>query len=122
MSHALSPPTPPQEEDAPRVRKAVVISVVTLLTFAGGIAWVLLILRSEPMTPDSFQPPRPNRLHGSEIGIVDQPLFEGDRRLLQLTQDKRKWLESYGWVDRDAGIIHIPIERAMDRVAAEARQ
>lgn len=26
-------------------------------------------------------------------------------------------LNSYGWVDREAGIIHIPIERAMDLIA-----
>ena len=29
-------------------------------------------------------------------------------------------LGSYGWVDRGAGIVHIPIDRAMDLVAAEA--
>jgi hypothetical protein len=25
-----------------------------------------------------------------------------------------RWLGSYGWVDRDAGVVHIPIERAME--------
>lgn len=28
-------------------------------------------------------------------------------------------LDSYGWVDRDAGIARIPIERAMDLVAKD---
>jgi hypothetical protein len=122
MSRDVSAPTPPQEEDAPNIAKAIVISITTLLVFGGGIVWVLLILHAEPKTPDKFEAPKPNELHSSEIGIVEQPLFEGDRRLDNLMQEKRRWLESYGWVDKDAGIIHIPIERAMDRVAAEARQ
>ncbi len=29
-------------------------------------------------------------------------------------------LYEYGWGDRPAGIVHIPIERAMDLIAAEA--
>lgn len=33
--------------------------------------------------------------------------------LLELRARKRAVLESYGWVDRDAGIARIPIERAM---------
>jgi hypothetical protein len=31
-------------------------------------------------------------------------------------------LSSYGWVDRKAGVVHIPIERAMALVAAEAEE
>ena len=31
-------------------------------------------------------------------------------------------LSSYGWVDRKAGVVHIPIERAIDLVAAEAER
>jgi hypothetical protein len=29
-------------------------------------------------------------------------------------------LESYGWVDRNAGVVHIPIERAIELTAARA--
>lgn len=28
-------------------------------------------------------------------------------------------LESYGWVDREAGTVHIPVERAIERVIEE---
>ena len=31
---------------------------------------------------------------------------------------QRRVLESYGWVDRQRGIVHIPIEQAMREVAA----
>jgi hypothetical protein len=120
MNH--EPPAPLQEEDDPRVAKVVTVAAVTLFVFGAGIVWVLLILRSSKAPPDAFVPPRPNELHASEIGIVDQPTFEGDERLRRLNERKRRWLEGYGWVDRDAGTIHIPIERAIDRMAAEARQ
>jgi hypothetical protein len=38
-------------------------------------------------------------------------------------QDQRvhEHLDGYGWVDRAAGIVHIPIDRAMDLILAEAR-
>ncbi|OLC96545.1 MAG: hypothetical protein AUH86_09440 [Acidobacteria bacterium 13_1_40CM_4_58_4] len=31
--------------------------------------------------------------------------------------DEEKKLNSYGWVDQKAGVVHIPIERAMQIVA-----
>jgi len=120
MNHEAAPSA--QEEYDPHVGKVVAVALVTLLVFGAAIVAVLLILRSSSAPPDAFVPPRPNELHASEIGIVDQPTFEGDERLGILNERKRRWLDTYGWVDRDAGTIHIPIERAIDRLAAEARQ
>lgn len=31
---------------------------------------------------------------------------------------EREFLRSYGWIDREAGVVHIPIEQAIDLVAA----
>jgi hypothetical protein len=31
-------------------------------------------------------------------------------------------LHGYGWVDRDAGLVHVPVERAFDALLAEAKQ
>jgi hypothetical protein len=41
-----------------------------------------------------------------------------DLRALRAAEDAR--LDGYGWVDRRAGIVHIPIERAIDLLASEA--
>ena len=38
-----------------------------------------------------------------------------------LRADRQPALQGYGWVDRDKGIAHIPIDRAMDIVAAGSR-
>ena len=37
--------------------------------------------------------------------------------LARYRDEQRKDLESYGWVDRPAGVVHIPIEEAMRLVA-----
>lgn len=34
--------------------------------------------------------------------------------LAELRDDEETRLHSYGWVDRQAGVIHMPIERAME--------
>jgi len=38
-------------------------------------------------------------------------------QLRSLRQSEEETLSSYGWVDRKAGIVRIPIDRAMDLVA-----
>jgi hypothetical protein len=37
--------------------------------------------------------------------------------LLRLRENESAELESYGWIDQKNGIVHIPIERAMDLTA-----
>jgi hypothetical protein len=46
-----------------------------------------------------------------------------DRAWAECERDTRSHLSGYGWVDRRAGIVRIPIDRAIDLVcAAEARK
>ncbi|HEX2836127.1 MAG TPA: hypothetical protein VHW00_24190 [Thermoanaerobaculia bacterium] len=40
--------------------------------------------------------------------------------LIQLRASEEKILKHYGWVDRQKGIVHIPIEEAIGRYAAQA--
>ena len=42
--------------------------------------------------------------------------MEPINRLIALRAAADKRLHSYGWVDQKAGIVHIPIERAMQLV------
>ena len=55
-----------------------------------------------------------------EIGIVDQVPFEIDHRLELWRMERMGKLNGYGWVDKAKGIAHVPIEKAMDAVAAGA--
>jgi len=54
------------------------------------------------------------------IGTVEQGLLVGPARGLDFARDQRATLDRWAWVDRDAGIATIPVERAMDLVAADA--
>ncbi|MGC3997742.1 MAG: hypothetical protein QM767_09710 [Anaeromyxobacter sp.] len=70
---------------------------------------------------DYVPPPMPAEMGQSKIGLVEQQLFDltvrgQNQRALQLKQ-----LGSYGWVDRQAGLAHIPIEDAMALVAGGVR-
>jgi hypothetical protein len=113
-------PTPhllEQEEDTPNIRLVLFIAGGTAAVFAIGIGWVAMMMHGNPRA-GHLSAPYPKSLGRPEIGIVDQPMFEGDRRRAELMSSQRKRLSEYGWVDRDKGIIHIPISQAMARVAA----
>lgn len=65
--------------------------------------------------------PIPPEIGQSKIGMVEQQLFE---RAVRGQRDRAVRLErlgSYGWVDRGAGVAHIPIDRAMELVAKGVR-
>ncbi|HXT96420.1 MAG TPA: hypothetical protein VN853_08970 [Polyangia bacterium] len=120
-SHGTSNEHPPghESEDAIDYKKVIGVGVASLFFFFLGTVWAVKILHHEtnkahattgvPRTPD---------LGRAEIGIVDQVLFEGDHRLATWRAERSARLNGYGWVDRSKGIVHIPIERAMDEVAS----
>ena len=92
---------------------------------AGIIGLVVLLLLSVLLmrlvftylaAREARQSPPPNPLAQS-FGrqLPPEPRLQTDPRkdLLQLRAEEQAALESYGWVDRKAGVVHIPIERAM---------
>lgn len=36
--------------------------------------------------------------------------------LRELRESQQKRLTSYGWIDRTSGIVHVPVDRAIDRI------
>lgn len=93
---------------------------VTLITFvvliACGVSGALVVERQlgVPAAPAAGQTPRPAVLH---IQTLDQTLFGMRAGGLEAKADAARRLAGYAWVDRNAGVVHIPIERAMDIVA-----
>ncbi len=47
-------------------------------------------------------------------GTLEQTPIETSERGLTLRAKQKQQLTGYGWVDRDAGVARIPIERAID--------
>jgi hypothetical protein len=99
----------------PVVKFAVGLAVATVLVQLG--MWGLFrLLASQSKSIDrpipamvekSFKrlPPAPH--------LEDRPL--APRAILNAQEDAR--LSSYGWVDKNTGIVHVPIDRAIDLIA-----
>jgi hypothetical protein len=104
-----------QEPDVVRVRRIKAIGgagvVITLASLV--IAGVLLGEsgrgREHGTAAPTVAPP--------QLGILEQTLVTTTRRGIDLNNAQREALGGYAWVDRDAGIARIPIERAMDLAA-----
>jgi hypothetical protein len=49
------------------------------------------------------------------------PMLETNERgqFRDFLMNQENQLNSYGWVDKDAGVVHIPIERAMELIAKQ---
>jgi hypothetical protein len=126
MSQDPSPDIPltekPEEENLP-IGRILGIAGGALLLFVICIVWSQRILAHQTdVALPGGAPPLPRSIGKEEIGIVDQSLFELEGRAEALKKQKRQHLGSYGWVDREKGIIHIPIDQAMEQVVAEQKR
>lgn len=106
------------EPDAIASRRIIFIGValvLVLLASVGGVAGVKALFTHSL---------------GREGGAIDAPALppvagpppqlSPQTDLAAYRAEKRQWLDTYGWVDRKAGVVHLPIEQAMAR-AAERR-
>jgi hypothetical protein len=65
--------------------------------------------------------PVPQEIGQSKIALVEQQLFESATRGRRDHAARREKLDSYGWVDRKAGVVHLPIDHAMELSAKGVR-
>jgi hypothetical protein len=107
------------EEDRVPTGSILFVGIASLVLFflasAGAVSYLRVRQGERPPLPI---PPEVGR---SKIGMVEQQLFEvavrGERdRAVRLER-----LRSYGWVDRGAGVAHVPIDRAMELVVRGVR-
>jgi hypothetical protein len=111
----------PLEGDGIDIKKILLVGVGSLATFAFSAFVAYLILRHDTQAADEAgRPPVPTMIGKAEIGIVDQPVFDDDHRLEDWKAAKQRRLDSYGWVDRQKNLIHVPIDKAIDQVVAGA--
>jgi len=123
--HAHTPPSGPHgvqahdRADGMNLSKIIIVGVVALAVFAAGIIWAYFLITGFKADIHKNGVAQPGSEIGkSEIGIVDQVLFSDDHRLETWKAEHRKRLDGVGWVDKSKGIVHIPIEQAMQKVVA----
>ncbi|HZZ85939.1 MAG TPA: hypothetical protein VFE30_15495 [Anaeromyxobacteraceae bacterium] len=116
-SHAPDGRPTAVEPDVVPTGKLVLVGAAAALVFllASLAASRVLLTRREQLNPDG-PPPYPSELGKPKIGMVEQQLFERSRRARELVERQQAWLAGYGWVDKEHGVIHIPIDEAMERL------
>lgn len=129
MSHEPShstehlPPPEAQAEEAISWGKVIGVAVGALVIFTISVLLALRMLHARERALQPFGPdPLPREVGQGEIGIVDQVPFDVYRSLQAYRTERLSRLESWGWVDKKQGIVHMPIEEAMDRVVKEQRR
>jgi len=103
--------------------KVIAVGAISLAIFAVSTWWAATILTRETKRYEDANGVvyHPKKVEKEEIGIVDQVPFVIDTRLHRWRAEHAAKLNGYGWVDRDRGVAHVPIEQAMDAIANGAQ-
>ena len=112
---------PPAEVDRIRSWTVVAVGVASLLLFFVAAAITVTYMRREELALNPAHPVLPAEAGKRKIGMVEQQLFENADRARTLQAQKEAHLRSYGWVDRQKGIVHVPVDQAVDRVLGGER-
>jgi hypothetical protein len=115
MAEANPHPLYETEDFSPRAIRwftvALAILTIAVLVSMGWLLWFLSDGRPPGQGVVTPTTPAPNMSPAPDLQVAANRDYQELRRL------EEAQLRSYGWVDRDAGIVAIPIERAMELLA-----
>src|SRR5262249_46710290 len=122
MSEPTRHPDLAQQEDTIPTWGVLGVLAATIAIFAILVAWAwyttkleVAVVRPSGQFPEKRLGPR------HDVDEVEQRLFEEQGAGQALKIKQREALDRFGWVDRDHGIVSIPIDDAMD-IAVEGGQ
>lgn len=95
--------------------KPVVLSTVAILAvamFSFISMWGMFLGLERASLYLAKTPPPMSALQQSHVGMLLQT--DPPAEFSAVHAEAQKMLSEYGWVDKDAGVVHIPIARAMD--------
>ena len=102
----MSAPTLPREPENLRARWIWFVGATVALTLAlTGVAWLLVTVPNG--SPAAAQP-----------SSLRHELFDTARDGADARASATRALQQYGWVDRGAGVVRIPIDQAIAAVTA----
>jgi hypothetical protein len=99
------------------IGKVIAVGVISILVFVVGSIWALRI-RADVVRAVPHRP-LPASFGAEEQGIVDQIPFELNQWVARDRKAAMAKLHGYGWIDRQARTVRLPIERAMELVVEE---
>jgi len=111
-----------QEPEGMATKRPVLVAVVCLVIFTLATLWAVAIMRGEKRPLAARADLTTMEIGKPEIGIVNQRLFLLQLDAKEKREEQLRRLNSYGWVDRDKQVIHLPIDRAMQLLSAEPQR
>lgn len=121
MTYRAHNPGLHQEDDEVPAWKVILATVVMLVISAVMVIWAVsanaahfAYFRPSGAFPEQHLGPR------HMVARVREDIF-GEQRGASFLALKRAELDGYAWVDRDRGVVRIPIEQAMDLVVSGRR-
>ena len=107
-----------EEDRVPSVRIVAVGVAALVIFFLGSMAAIAYLrVRLEERGPVAVPP----EIGLNKIGMVEQQIFDLADRGERAEARQRERLGSFGWVDRKAGVAHLPIDEAMRLVSQGVR-
>ncbi len=117
MSEETEWEVPGQEPEGIRWRIIIPIIIVTAAIFGGAVVIEVVMARSSRRPVEYARVPA--ALGKPQINMVNQLPFDLDVIGYRERREQLETLESWGWVDRARGIVHEPIDRAIDEVVRD---
>ena len=97
----------------PLAQTGAFIAVLVIASFVGMIVLFRVFAYYQPLFDDPVPPLIENRIASDAPRLqVDPP-----KQKFELAQSETATLNSYGWIDEQVKVVHIPIERTIDLVS-----
>jgi hypothetical protein len=96
-------------------------AAVLASTIAAVVAVSFLFMRfAAPRVPG----PQPGASSAAREGAAVAPRLQvqGSNELREMREAEERVLNSYAWIDKEAGIVRIPVERAMEMLVETSKQ
>ena len=101
-----------QEPDSIRSRIVILVGTGALIAFGIGIGWAAWIQKDDTGSLMTLPRSRVEHVGDSEVGMVYMKPFDEDYAKRSHTRDLAR-LKELGWADKEKGVAHIPIDRAI---------
>ena len=97
----------------PLAQTGLFIAALVIVSFVSMIVLFRVFAYYQPLFDDPVPPLVDNRI------VSDAPRLQVDppKQKSELAQSEAALLGSYGWIDQQVQVVHIPIERAIDLVS-----
>jgi hypothetical protein len=106
---------PPAEVDRVNSWKIAAVGIGSLAVFLVASAVTVAAMRRQQAELNPAFPVIPAQAGQRKVGIVEQQLFENANHAEAVRRRQQERLGSYGWVDKEKGLVHVPIDDAMER-------